>query len=192
MLGLDVRSVARNLCLVKMMDFTHDGFYSCSSVQVYLGVISSKVGLFEHLMWVNKRWGIQCSELGAYFAFSSSVLFGQLCPTCSACSCFPAGWLLKRRALLQQSDTFCLPSKPAIILAGSPIDARGSFAGVGRWVGSSCFNMKLLLQGSGSSRNWMPPQLLKSNPPLVWSIVLPNPPFSELGHLPRARTSSSE
>lgn len=59
-LGLNVQSVTEISAWVKMMDFVLEGFYSRSCVQLYLGVVTPEVKLFEHLMWVNKWWVIQC------------------------------------------------------------------------------------------------------------------------------------
>lgn len=59
------------------------------------------------------------------------------------------------------------------------------FGGVGRWVRNSCRSKR-----SGFSGNQMLPRLPELNPPLLWSMVLPSPPFSKLGPLPCSRTNS--
>lgn len=67
--------------VLQMLGFVGWIFWLCW-VQLYLGAVSTKIRLSEHLMQVNKLG--RGPALGVWFlhsAFSSSALLGQLCPT---------------------------------------------------------------------------------------------------------------
>lgn len=63
-LGLGVHSVTRNLCVLEVMGFVGWLSWLCC-VQLYLGVVSPRVRLSEHLTQANKLG--RDPELGVWF-----------------------------------------------------------------------------------------------------------------------------